>query len=54
MTYLFECVYCGEPVPDGCPHPNVFSCCGEVGHVVESEAILPSGNRRRRKPNDQR
>jgi hypothetical protein len=38
MTYLFECVYCGEPVPDGCPHPNVFVCCGEVGHVVESEA----------------
>jgi hypothetical protein len=34
----FECVYCGEPVPDGCPHPNVFSCCGEIGHTVESEA----------------
>jgi hypothetical protein len=39
---LFECVYCGKPVPDGCPHPNVFFCCGEVGHTVESEEVVAS------------
>jgi hypothetical protein len=28
----FECAYCGKPVPESC-HPNVFSCCGEIGHT---------------------
>jgi hypothetical protein len=31
----WACVYCGKGVPDGCDHPNVFSCCGEIGHVEE-------------------
>lgn len=33
----WECVYCGEPVNDGCPHPNAFECCGELGHVQLQE-----------------
>jgi hypothetical protein len=37
LKSLFECVYCGKPVPDSI-ESNVFSCCGEIGHVVESEA----------------
>ena len=32
---MWVCVYCGNPVPDGCPHPAVFECCGEIGHVTE-------------------
>jgi hypothetical protein len=32
---IYACVYCGKEVPDGCPHPNAFECCGEVGHVEE-------------------
>src|SRR4051812_49103531 len=28
-----RCAYCGNPVPDSVPHPNVFACCGEIGHV---------------------
>ena len=34
QTY-WRCVYCGKQVPDGCPDPAVFQCCGEVGHVEE-------------------
>lgn len=34
----FACIYCGNPVPDGCPHPNQFFCCREIGHVEELEA----------------
>jgi hypothetical protein len=41
MKFLFECVYCGKPVPES-QHPNVFSCCGEIGHTVESEEVVAS------------
>ena len=31
-TYV-GCIYCGREVPEGCPHPSMFACCGEVGHT---------------------
>lgn len=34
---IWRCVYCGKAVPGGCPHPNVFPCCGEIGHVEETD-----------------
>lgn len=34
----YHCPYCGKQVPDGCPDPAVFVCCGEIGHAEKDEA----------------
>ena len=33
------CAYCGKEVPDGI-QPEVFECCGEIGHTMEVDGPL--------------
>jgi hypothetical protein len=33
---IYVCPYCGKEAPQGLDHPNLFACCGELGHAEEA------------------
>ena len=33
---IYVCPYCGKEAPSGLDHPNLFACCGEIGHAEEA------------------